>query len=175
MLMRAEVIVPGAKQIQVLLGLLGQPHGPLAGQLLEGLEESLDVAVLPGREGRSALMPDAEQAESEPEERGGEDGLIVGPDAPWLAEAFNRVQDDAEDCDRGFGPHVFQCQACSGCVVEEPEYGAFTAAVADVGEIESPHDVRRHGLRLSVLDLAADGGDFVLSLPEHARATAGQR
>ncbi len=80
--MRAEVVVPEAKEIQIPLGFWGLFDGPLANQLLEGLEESLDAPVLPGREGRGALMPDAEESESEPEERRGEDRLVVGPDAP---------------------------------------------------------------------------------------------
>lgn len=170
MQMRADVVVPEPIEIQVLLGLRGQPDRPLAGQLLEGLEEPPDAAVLPGREGRDSLMPDAEQAETEPEECGGEDGLIVGTDAPRPAEALDRVQDDAKDRDvrrcsglivgprflsaetldrvqddakdrnRGLVAHVSQCQTGSGAVVEKPENGAFAETVAEVGEIGSPDD-----------------------------------
>ncbi len=73
MLMWADVVVPEPKEVQILLRLRGQPHGPLAGQLLEDFEEPLYAAVLPGREGGGPLMPDAEEAKCEPEECRGED------------------------------------------------------------------------------------------------------
>ncbi len=107
---------------------------------------------------------------------GREDSLIVGPDASWLAEAFDRVQDDAEDRDRGFAAHVAQSQTGAGTVVEEAEDGAFAAALADVGEIEGPDDVGevegpgdvwRHWPRPPVLELAADRDQLVLALSEH--------
>ena len=159
--------MPEPVEIQVALGVGVQPDRPSASQLLDGLEESLDAAILPGREGRGALMLDTDQAETEPEECEGEDGLIVGTDAPRPAEALDRVQDDAKDRNRGLVAHVSQSQTGSGAVVEKPKNGAFAAAIAEVGEIESPYDVRRHGLRPPALDLAADSGDLVLTLPEH--------
>ncbi len=165
--MRADMVVPEAKEIQILLRFRGLFDGPLASQLLEGLEEPLDAPVLPWREGRGALMPDAEEPESEPEERRGEDGLIVGTDASWPAEVFDRVQDDAEDCDRGFVPYVAQSRAGAGTVVEEPEDGALVAAFTEVREVEGPHDVRGHRLWPPVLELAADAVDLVLAPADH--------
>ncbi len=165
--MRADVVVPEPKEIQILLGFRGLFDGPLVDQFLEGLEESLDAPVLPGREGCAVLMPDAEETKSEPEERGGEDSLVVGPEASRLAEAFDCVQYDAEDRDRGLVPHVAQCQTGAGTVIEQPEDGALSSALADVGEVEGPNDVRRHRLGPMVLEPAADAGDLVLALPEH--------
>lgn len=166
MLMGTDVVIPEAKQVQILLRLSGRLERPMAGDLLEGLEESLDAPVLPWCERRGALMPDSEQAESEPGKGGSEDGPIVGTDASRLAESLDGVQDDAEDADCGFALKVPEYQTGAGAVVEEPKDGAFAAAITDAGEIESPDDVWRHGLRPPVLGLATDGGDLVLSLLE---------
>ncbi len=52
-------------------------------------------------------------------------------------------------------------------MVEEPEDGARVAALANVGEVEGPDDVRRHRLRHMVLEPAADAGGLELALAEH--------
>ncbi len=101
MLMCPNMVVPEAEEVEIVLGIGFGRQKPLTGELLEGLEEALDAAVLPGRKGGGALMADAEQAESEPEERRGEDGFVVYADGLRLAEAFDGVEDGAEYGDRG--------------------------------------------------------------------------
>ncbi len=160
------MIVPEPKEIKVLLGFASM-EGPSADELLESLEEALDTPVLPRCEGGRALMPDAEETESEPEERGGEDGLVVGTDASWLAEAFDCVQDGADNRDRSLGSNVAEGQTGAGIVIEQPENGALSSALADVGEVEGPDDVWRHSPWPPVLQLAADRDQVMLALSEH--------
>ncbi len=97
--MRADVVVPETKECKILLRFRGRVEGPLADKFLEGLEEPLHAPVLPGREGRDALMPDTEQAKSEMEELRREDGFIVGTDVSGLAEALDCIEDRAKDRD----------------------------------------------------------------------------
>ncbi len=119
MLMWPDMVVPEAEDVEILLRIDGRRKNQLVAELLERLEEALDAAILPRREWGGALMADAEQAESESEERRGERGFIVGTDGSRLAEAFDRVQDGAEDGDRGLGPKVGQSEAGAGAVIEE--------------------------------------------------------
>ena len=56
------MVVPEANEIEIVPGIDGRRQKPLPGEVLEGFEQALDVAVLPGREGGGALMTDAEQA-----------------------------------------------------------------------------------------------------------------
>ncbi len=161
------MVVPETKEIQILLGRHAWLQGPQADELLEGLEESFDPPILPGREGRGELMPDAEQAQPEPEERRSEHGFVVGADASGLAEELDRVQDGAEYRAGGLGPQIAQRQAGTGTVIEEAEDGSLAATLADVGQVERPDDVRWHRLWFLVLELAADASQLVLALPQH--------
>ncbi len=165
--MRTYVVVPDPKQVEVPLG-FASVESPLAAELLEGLEESLDAPVLPGCERSRALMADAEQAECELEERRGKDGLIVGTNASGLTEEIDRVQDGANDRDGGLVPQVGQHQTSTGTVIEQTEDGALAVTFADVSEVERLDDVWRHRLRPPVLELAANRGQLVLALPQHS-------
>ncbi len=117
-------------------------------------------------------MADAEQAEGEPEERRGKDGLIVGTDASGLTEALDRVQDGANDRNRGLAAQIAQRQTSTGTVIEEAEDGALAVTFADVSEVERPDDVRWHRLRPLVLELAANRGQLMLALAQHGRDEA---
>ena len=172
MLMRSHVVVPEAKDVEIVLGLGAGRQSPQTGKLLEGLEEALDATVLPGREGSAALMANAEQTEREPEERRGEGGFIVGANAPGLAEALDRLEDDAEDGDRGLGLRyekarraarvrrrkmIIECsiksfRACSGVAIGVL-VALFVAAprarlakwIVHAGSHSAAHSWRRHG------------------------------
>ncbi len=161
------MVIPEPKEVQILLGFRGLLDWPLTDEFLEGLEETLDPPVLPRREGRRALMPNAEQEEPEAEESRGEDRLVVGADASGLAEELDRIQDRAKDRDRGLAPQITQCQTGTGTVIEEAEDGSLAATLADVGQVERPNDIRWHRLGFLVLELAADRSQLVLALPQH--------
>ena len=45
------MVVPEAEEVEITLGLDAGRQSPQTGRLLEGLEEALDAAVLPRREG----------------------------------------------------------------------------------------------------------------------------
>ena len=140
MLMRADMVVPETKEVQVFLRLAGV-QSPEAGDFLEGLEEALDTPVLPGSEGSRELMANAEEAEPEAEERRGEDRLVVGTDASRFAEEIDGVEDGAKDGDGGLALQVAERQTGAGTVVDQTEDSALAARLAEVGEVGGPDDV----------------------------------
>ncbi len=163
------MIVPTAKDVQVLLGCRVPIHRPLAGQLFESPKESLHPAVLPRREGSRALMPDAEKTQPKTKECRREHRLVVGTDASRLTELLDRIKDLAKDRDRRLAPQVAQRQTGSRAVVEKPEDGALSLRPTDIRKIECPDDVWRHRSRPLVLELATDARKLVLTVPQHRR------
>ncbi len=78
-------------------------------------------------------MADTEQAESEPEERRGEDGFVVCADGSRLAEAFDGFEDGAEYGDAGLDRRRGQDAA------EDLSVGSKEASVTVVnGPVPSP-------------------------------------
>ncbi len=88
------MVVPGSKNIQVVLGLAARPDLPPRPQpFLQRSEEPFDAAVLPRSERRDSLMADAEDGKTEAKEQRSEDRLVVGAHTPGWPEALDRVED----------------------------------------------------------------------------------
>ena len=88
-LMRPDVVVPQPKYMQGSLQFANISHCPLIQFLLEGTEEPLYPAVLPGAMRFNALVPNTHEPEGETKEPGPKHGFVVVPKRLGPTKTFN--------------------------------------------------------------------------------------
>ena len=161
------MVVEEAEFGECLVERLKRIDGELVEFLLEGAEESLDPAVLPGTAGIRALMTDAEQKERKAEHFGSDDRLVIGPDRLGLAVAFYGLAEFQDQCPGGFTLQRFQPQRGAAGVLENGKYhpgGAVERCFA--GEIQAPDEVSGNRPGRGVLDAAPLDCDLVEALAD---------
>ncbi len=117
--MRADVVVPTAKYVEVAVELREVGHLPLVELLFEGAEEAFDPTVLPGAAGVGALVADAELLQAKAEFAGGEDGFVVGTDHLGFAvgmDHFAQAGEQGAGCLNGDACLRLKAGACSRSV-----------------------------------------------------------
>ena len=136
MLMRTNVVVPGAKGPQIALERvkLCWFDVPLPPSLLEGSEESLDPAVLPGCEGRDSLMTNSEDRQGHAEGPRRENGFVVRTDDLGRAVSLDGVEQPTDQCNGGFAAQCGECKAGPGTVVDQPEERPWSVLASNVGQ-----------------------------------------
>lgn len=164
--MRADVVVPEPELPQGPIELVQAVYLPLIEFFLEGAEEPLDPAVLPGAAGIDALVPDAKVPERQAEPDGGEHRLVVGPEDLGFSISPDGLEEMAQQGRGTFVPQRRETERQSTPVLDDPEERVQHAlSVGRPGEIHPPEEVPRDPPGPGVLDLAAQHLDFVLMVP----------
>lgn len=163
------VVVPDSEKREVRVDLVPDAglFEPWQDAVLEGGEELLDPAVLPGREGDGGAVANAEERQRPAEEPGGEDGLVVGAEDARSAVALDGVEQGAKERDGGAGAQLAEGEAGAGVVVEQAEDGARSARVGEEGEVEHPEEVARDAAGPAVLGVAPEAEDLFFLAAEH--------
>lgn len=138
-LVRAYMVVPDDE-----LGQRGHEglliwHAPAVELLFQRAEEALDAAVLPRAMAFDGLVFDAELHEHEVEQRGVEDGFIVGAYGLGDAVALDGIEQLAQDRDRGFVGQGFEAEAAAGAMIDHAEQDVCVSFL--VGFADGAHPV----------------------------------
>ena len=116
-----NVVVPAAKQIEVIVELREIGHLPLVELLFEGTEETFDPAVLPGAARIGPLVADAQPLQSAAKFAGAKNGLVVGPDDLGFAIGANGFMQAGEQGSGGFVAQCVQAQQGAAAVIQNAE------------------------------------------------------
>ena len=122
-LVRPNVVVPTAEDVELLVELLGVPSSsdPLSYSSLEGAEESFHSAVLPWRHRLGTLVADSQPEEREAEKPRGEGRAIVGPENLWSSVELDRIEQQSQDRDRAIQWQLAERQASAGPMVDHAQ------------------------------------------------------
>lgn len=120
-LVRSHFVVPEPEDAQGLVQGIAVADDQPVKLGFQGAEEAFDAVVLPRAMSIGSLMPNAQLPQREAEDQAVKDWLVVSTDGLGLAVLFDRVQQGAQDRDRGFVLEGLQVEAAAGAVVDYPE------------------------------------------------------
>lgn len=160
--MWADMVVPAAKQVEIVVELREAGHRPLVELLLERAEETLDPAVLPWAAGIRALVANTQPLKSEAKFARGKNGFVVGSNDLRFAVGANDFVQTGDQRSRGLVPQCVQVQQRTAAVIQNAEQRVKASpGVGLAGEIQRPNEVARHVHRPGVFEPAAQHLDFV--------------
>lgn len=160
--MWADMVVPAAKQAEIVVELREVGHLPLVELLFERTEETLDSAVLPWAVGIGTLVADTQPLESEAKFTRGKNGCVVGSDDLRFAVGANDFVQTGDQRSRGLVPQCVQMQQRTAAVIQNAEQRMEASlGIGLAGEIQRPDEVARHVHRPGVFEPAAQHLDFI--------------